>query len=86
MSISGLHLKEAKHGHAIYCDAADSGPLREDSADNMNLGYYEAMGTGGDRFSGREGAGGGGRAGVEVKRRGGAGEDEDKELMSEDIM
>ena len=24
-----IHQDEAEHGHAVYCDATDSGPLRE---------------------------------------------------------
>ena len=42
----GLYLKEAEHGRTIYCNAADSGPLQEDSAEARG---DELLGGGGNR-------------------------------------
>ena len=64
---------EAKHGRAIYCDAAYSGPMRGVSETDGDTGPKEMVGADGDRLEGGQGKGGskvrrrrggGGRAGV----------------------
>ena len=57
--VRGLYLKETEHGRKLHCDAADYGPLKEDSADARGLVCSEMVRKGRDRPSGYEGAGGG---------------------------
>ena len=41
----GLHPKNPEHGRAIYCDATNSGPLREVGEEARSLGLLEVAGT-----------------------------------------
>ena len=43
----GLYLKEEEQGYTIYCDAANSGTLQEDSAEDGGLSCSEVVRTGG---------------------------------------
>ena len=64
---------EAEHGHAIYCDAANSGPVRGGSKTAGGTGPKEIVGADGDQLEGGQGkggsngrrSGGGGGAGVD---------------------
>ena len=60
---------EAEHGRAIYCDAADSGPVRGASKTSGCTGPKVVVGADGDRLEGGQGEGGinrrGSGAGIE---------------------
>ena len=64
---------KAEHGRAIYCDAANSGPVREGSKSAGGTGPKEMVGADGDRLE--WGQGKGGRKGRRSGRGGGAGVD-----------
>ena len=49
---------EAEHGRAIYCDAADSGPMRGGIETAGGMGLKEMVGENGDRLEGGQGKGG----------------------------
>ena len=70
---SDVYPLEAEHGRAIYCNAADSGPMRGGSETAGGTGPNEMVGEDGDRLEdgqgkcgskGRRQSGGGGGAGV----------------------
>ena len=87
----GLHTKEVEHGSAIYCNATNSVPLQEVSAEAGSLGFSEVVGTGRDQPSRCEEAGGGGRGKGrqgegEEKGRGGVVGDVRQELKMGNIM
>ena len=46
---------EAEHGRAIYCDAADSGPMRGGSETAGDTGLKEMVGADGDLLEGGQG-------------------------------
>ena len=48
LSDSDLDPPEAEHGRAIYCDAADSGPVREVSKTAGRTGTQVVVGVEGD--------------------------------------
>ena len=50
---------EAEHGRAIYCDAADSGPMQSGSEAAGDTGPKDMVGADGDRLEGGQGNGGG---------------------------
>ena len=70
---SDINPPEAEHGRAIYCDAADSGPVRGGSNTARGTGHKEMVGSDGDIMEGGQGnvsskgrrSGGGVGAGVD---------------------
>ena len=73
----GLHHKKTEYGRAIYCDAADAGPLWTVYSEAGNLGVSVVVGTGETWSRGGEveRSGGVGRRGGEMWRGSGAGRD-----------
>ena len=55
---SDVDPSEAEHGRVIYCDAADSGPMRGGSKTAGGMGPKEMVGSDGDRLEGGQGKGG----------------------------
>ena len=49
---------EAEHGRAIYCNAADSGPVKEGSNTAWCTGTKAVVGADGDQLEGGQGKGG----------------------------
>ena len=39
--------KEAEYGHAVHCEAKNSGPLRRNGADSGDMGHEKVVGEGG---------------------------------------
>ena len=64
---------EAEHGRAIYCDVADSGPVKGGSKTARCTGPKAMVGADGDRLEGGQGKGGSNRR--RSGRGGGAGID-----------
>ena len=44
-----MNFPEAEYGRTIYCDAADSGPMRVGHPAARRAGVLEVVGAGGDR-------------------------------------
>ena len=55
---SDINPLEAEHGHTIYCDVADSGPVQGGSKTAGGTGPKEMVGADGDRLEGGQGKGG----------------------------
>ena len=71
-----------EYGRTLYCDAANSRPLREDSTEAKGMGFKDMVVAGGTRPSERKGDSGGrsGRERGEGRRRGVAVESYGQEL------
>ena len=61
-----LHSTNAECGHAVYCDATNSRPVRGGGEEEGGMGRDAVVGTGGNLLSRGKGEGGGGRGGGRI--------------------
>ena len=73
-----IYYTEAEYGRAIYCDAADSGPMRAGHSAARSVGVLEVVGAGGNIPGGSAETGGGIRNKIRDGVRGGVGRGADR--------
>ena len=73
-----IYYTEAEYGHAIYCDAADSGPMQAGHSAARSMGVLEVVGAGGNIPGGRAETGGGISNKIRDGVRGGVGQVSDQ--------